>query len=756
MAPRLIIDGDVFRDPRGREVTLRGINVDAAAKLPKVPNQPTHCAEGFFEGDTVSFVGRPFALEEAHVHFTRLKEWGYNELRYIFTWEAVEHEGPGKYDEEWIAFTIETLRFAKRYGLYVHMDPHQDVWSRHCGGSGAPMWTLYAAGLDPCKFQVTQAALVQNTWPDPAKFPKMIWSSNYTRLACQVIWTLFWAGKDFAPKAIIDGVNVQDYLQDHFINACRHLALRIHEAGDLEDDCVIGWETINEPNRGLIGQEDLSKIPPEQKLKLGPSPTAFQAMLTGAGRPYEIATWQFGMFGPYQDGTELVDPKGQTAWTSKDYDKSRYGWKRDPQWKLGECIWAQHGVWDPETNTLLKKDYFAKNPRTGKPLKYNSFTDTYLLEHFRKFKEAIRSVHHDCIIFVQPPILEVPPLIKGTDDDDPNIVHAIHFYDGLTLMTKHWNRWYNVDVVGILRGKYMSPAFALKIGETAIRNGLRDQLRFLRDESYERMGHHPVVFTEIGIPYDMDDKYAYKTGDYANQISAMDANFYAIEGSRGQGVNLWNYTSENCHEWGDLWNGEDLSIISLEDSTLLLRTLPEITQTERERRKSLELNETTTISPSNIDDATKTPGIHVNTVSRRGSISGDVIGYRAAEAFIRPSPLSTHGRVDEYWFDLKGRLFTLKLTSDNSTPEDGPTTCFLPEYHFPESHARVEVTGGKWKIEKESVDDEEGSVQILKWWHSEGEQQLRVHGAVRAKDGTILGKPDQAGHTCQGSDCVVM
>lgn len=300
------------------------------------------------------------------------------------------------------------------------------------------MWTLYAAGLDPCNFQVTQAALVQNTWPDPAKFPKMLWSSNYTRLACQTIWTLFWAGKDFAPKAIIDGVNIQDYLQDHFINACKHLAQRIHDAGDLEDEVVIGWETINEPNRGLIGQQDLSKIPPEQKLNLGPSPTAFQAILTGAGRPCEVATWEFGTFGPYQVGTELVDPKGVTAWTSKDSDDTRYGWKRDPEWKVGECIWAQHGVWNTETDTLLRSDYFAKNPRTGEPYGYNSFTDTYLLEHFRKFKEAIRSVHRDCIIFIQPPILEVPPPIKGTDDDDPNIVHGIHFYDGLTLMTKHW------------------------------------------------------------------------------------------------------------------------------------------------------------------------------------------------------------------------------------------------------------------------------------------------------------------------------
>ena len=98
--------------------------------------------------------------------------------------------------------------------------------------------------------------------------------------------------------------------------------------------------------------------------------------------------------------------------------------------------------------------------------------------------------------------MEVPPKLKGTEDDDPNMVHAAHYYDGLTLLTKHWNRMYNVDVIGVLRGKYWTPAFAVKVGETAIRNCLRSQLKFLRDESFECMGDHPMIFSEIGIPYD--------------------------------------------------------------------------------------------------------------------------------------------------------------------------------------------------------------------------------------------------------------
>ena len=439
MAPlRLCIEGRIFRDAKGREVTLRGINCAGDAKFPLKPEIPSHITEGFFEGDELSFVGRPFSVDEAHTHFSRLKRYGYNAIRYVWTWEALEHAGPGRYDEEWVQHTIELLRLAKDYGFYIWMDPHQDVWSRFSGGSGAPMWTLYAAGLNPRTFAATEAAIVHNTYPDPAKFPKMIWSTNYTRLAAQVMFTLFFAGKDFAPKAIINGKNIQDFLQGHFIDACRHLAQRIHEAGDLENEVVIGWESMNEPNRGLLGCSDLSTIPADQQLQKGTSPTAWQAILTGSGRSCEVNTWDFGGLGPYKSGTQLVDPKGESAWLPADYDDSRYGWKRDPGWKLGQCLWAQHGIWDPTNDVLLKKDYFAKDPKTKEKLDYEYFTNNYFMSYYRAHRAAITSVYTDAILLCQPPVLEIPPSLKGTKDDDPNMVYAPHYYDGVTLMTKKW------------------------------------------------------------------------------------------------------------------------------------------------------------------------------------------------------------------------------------------------------------------------------------------------------------------------------
>ncbi|KAI9749222.1 MAG: hypothetical protein M1815_002690 [Lichina confinis] len=734
---RLTVEGRSFRDSSGREITLRGINVAGDTKFPSTPDLPSHVSDNFFDGDSVSYVDRPFSAKEAPVHFARLRRWGYNTLRYLFTWEAIEHAGPRKYDEEWIEHTIGILRLAKEYGFYVFLDPHQDVWSRFSGGCGAPMWTLYACGLDPRHFEVTEAALVHSQTEDPASFPKMIWSTNYYRLVSQVMFTLFFAGRDFAPKAIIDGKNIQDYLQEHFLGACQHLARRIHEAGELEDQVIIGWENMNESNRGLVGAQDLTVIPSEQKLQKGTSPTAWQAILTGSGRACEIATWEFGRMGPYRSGTTLVDPKGTSVWLSTDAYDVRYGWKRDPGWRLGECIWAQHGIWDPTSDSMLKKDYFAKHPHSGELLTYEVFTNIYFMDFFRRKRDAIREIHRDSILLCQPPVLELPPSIKGTADDEPRLVYAPHFYEAITLMTKTWNPYWNVDVFGILRGRYLSPIFAIKLGETAIRNCIRDQLAAIRQEGLDYMGDHPCVLTEFGIPFDMDEKSAYGTGDYRSQCAAMDANYYAVEGSKINGSTLWLYMSKNNHQWGDQWNGEDLSIFSVDDRVLPLASASSSISLANDSSQTLTNTDSTAkasgspvepVSPSNLKQTLSKPSMASEPSSEDADMKS-LLGLRASEAFVRPFPIAIAGDLKDYGFDLRGCVFTMFITAAAATSKGAPTEVFLPGYHFPRDHTQVESSGGQWII----TTDDRGSAskQILKWWHGEGDQTLKVRGVAR-------------------------
>ena len=132
---------------------------------------------------------------------------------------------------------------------------------------------------------------------------------------------------------------------------------------------------------------------------------------------------------------------------------------------------------------------------------------------------------------------------------------------------------------------------------------------------------------------------------------------------------------------------------------------------------------------------------------------GDVAGLRAAEAFIRPTPVAVHGDISSYGFDLKSCTFKLALHAPSSTPEDAPTVIYLPEFHFPTS--TVEVTGGTWEI---SSDDKDGALkQTLRWRHAEGDQTITVKGVVRKQDGA-LGTEEDEGYLqqCQKQNCAVM
>lgn len=91
---QISVSGRQFVDVHGRQVLLRGVNLSGDAKLPKQPDVPSHTLEHFWETDNVSFVGRPFDLQHADEHLARISSWGYNVVRFVLTWEAIEHKRP--------------------------------------------------------------------------------------------------------------------------------------------------------------------------------------------------------------------------------------------------------------------------------------------------------------------------------------------------------------------------------------------------------------------------------------------------------------------------------------------------------------------------------------------------------------------------------------------------------------------------------------------------------------------------------------
>ena len=97
----------------------------------------------------------------------------------------------------------------------------------------------------------------------------------------------------------------------------------------------------------------------------------------------------------------------------------------------------------------------------------------------------------------------------------------------------------------------------------------------------------------------------------------------------------------------------------------------------------------------------------------------------------------------------------MSLEADKATEEAFPTEIFLPAYHFDQSTLHIEVSGGRWTVDSQEVGD--GKIQMLKWWHGVGEQNIVVRGTVRTHS-TSGGAEDDFGYLEQykRSFCAVM
>ena len=161
------------------------------------------------------------------------------------------------------------------------------------------------------------------------------------------------------------------------------------------------------------------------------------------------------------------------------------------------------------------------------------------------------------------------------------------------------------------------------------------------------------------------------------------------------------------------------------------------------------------MNPENIKTALKTPSISTDQKANGPTETALTPGYRAAEAYVRPSPIATKDNVIASGFDLRNCIFTFTLECGQAATEDVATEVFLPEFHFPRDDVHVEVSSGKWTI---SVDDEDGGmIQRLRWIHDAGQQTLTVKGAQR-RQGMMLGKEEEEGYLeqCRQSNCTFM
>jgi hypothetical protein len=603
----ICIDGQWFKDERGRTLMLRGVNLGGSSKVPTSPDGATHVGDRFFNHRDVSFVGRPFPLEEADEHFTRLRAWGFTFLRLLVTWEAIEHAGPGLYDEAYLEYIRAVVEKAAKHGIALFIDPHQDVWSRFSGGDGAPGWTFEAVGFDITKFKETGSAIVHQTHGDP--FPRMIWPTNSGKLAAATMFSLFFGGNDFAPETKVDGVPVQDYLQRHYVEAMVQVAKKLSGLTN-----VIGYDTMNEPLPGYIGCEDLNA--PVGMIKLGSSPSPFQSMLLGSGITQHVDIWKIGITGEREVGTERVNSSAVSAWLPDH-----------------ECVWRRNGVWDLGASGqpgILRPNHFTEVH--GRRI---DFSNDYYRPFANRYAKAIRSVSPGAIIFIESEPRHES--MTWSAQDAPNIVFAPHWYDGIVLVLKRFRSNLAAD---FRTGKVI-------FGSKRVRRSFADQVASFKRTSEVSFGGVPTLIGEFGIPFDLKGGRAYRSGDYRDQIRAMDRSMRAMEDNL-LSCTLWNYTADNTNARGDMWNGEDLSIFSRDQQT----------------------------EPADIHS-----------------------GGRALEAVVRPYPRAVAGEPLHMAFDIQKKAFFFEFRHN---PEiEAPTEIFVPNYQYSEGYM-VEVSDGSFEKNPET------------------------------------------------------
>ncbi len=599
----LHIEAGRFLDTSGREVLLRGVNLGGDCKLP-YPNGGTHVPSRFTDHRSVSFIGRPFPLGEADEHFGRLRHWGFNCLRLLTSWEAIEHAGPGQYDTAYLDYFTELCARAGHFGLYVYVDFHQDVWSRLTGGDGAPGWTLAAVGLDHTRLAAAGAAFVMQHEYDyadprprqPDNYPQMSWPSNYGLAANGILWTLFFGGRDFAPQFTIEGRNVQDYLQQHFFGAQAALAGRLAGLGH-----VIGFDLLNEPNAGWIGRplshrhtaataEDPRPVLP------GPAWSPLDCLAAGSGLPRAVPMMAISVLrrGVVTTGTRQMNPEGVSIW--------RDG-AADPFAAAG--AWRRNGA----EAEALQEDYFHQ--RHGRQV---DFTEDYLAPFYAAGAANLRRHNPDWLIFAEPDLLAGDPARAFPRHLPAATVNAGHCYDITTLLLKRHLYPLGVDLE---RGRLLA-------GRQAHLANYRERLQEI--VAAGRPAGCATLIGEFGLPFDLAGGRAYRDdarhpGDarvWRRHVRALEICYEALDDLL-LSATQWNYTASNRNDpaIGDGWNQEDLSIFSRDQQH----------------------------DPTNPDS-----------------------GGRAVDGFVRPYPRAVQGRLAGMHFDRRRGEFTLAFDADPALP----------------------------------------------------------------------------------------
>ncbi len=203
------VDGGRIVDASGREILLRGANVNALVE--------------YWQYDEDLFTTYPFTEEDADA----IAAMGWTAARLLVSWSRVEPT-PGEYDEAYLDEVANAIAMLRAREIYTLLDLHQDAWNASlaappdevCEGNsvpaggwdGAPAWATFDGGEPRCE-SGGQREFVP---------------------AVRAAWRAFWDDAE-GPG----GVGIQT----RYVRMFAHLVARF-----ATDDSVAGYDLMNEPN----------------------------------------------------------------------------------------------------------------------------------------------------------------------------------------------------------------------------------------------------------------------------------------------------------------------------------------------------------------------------------------------------------------------------------------------------------------------------------------------------------------------------
>lgn len=467
--------------------------------------------------------------------------------------------------------------------------------------------------------------------------------------------TLFWAGKTYTPKLRVKAlgseelVNIQDFLQDCFLNAFDQL---VRAVGDCEG--VIGFELMNEPHRGYISIPSLHEFDYTTDLHLHDTPNALQSFALGAGHavsiPHYVRSWPW----PTRIGKHVLrNEEGVKAWRVEGPTK-------------GKCVWEMHGVWGWDTSKReavpLREGYFKKHPETGKEVEWHR---DFFYPFIGRWADRVHALSGGKkMLFLEAIPNEFCPTSWTPDKQPRNMVFAPHWYDLNALFTKSFG-FMSVNVQGLARG--MFPLRALYWGHSGARANYTLQIGNIVRAAYSSLGSaRPAIIGECGIPMDMNDGEGFKRKNYEWHLRMMDALMTALERNL-VGFTLWNYNPENDDAHGDFWNGENFSWFS----------------------------------QSRADCAVSSTSDSSSTMLTQSSKALDA-GARLLPVLVRPYPAKVAGTPLEFSYEPEtGELRFVYETSRSEVVRARETEVFLPAKLAYGRKLVVDAPGSEWTYDSE-------------------------------------------------------